>query len=631
MSADRFALLELPWLLRTPADFKTRLMAAQQDTAADWGSAMSGLARHAIGLNQALSISRAMKRLRDDRPSNTLAPFKLGVISHATMDFVVPFLEATALRYGILLDVVAAPFGQAVQTALDPASVINLARPDAVLIALDHRGLPFRQDTSGAWPPYQAEAALAELDTIRRGIRQHCGATCLVQSVPAPLEPLFGSLDSTLAGSARAATSRFNAALAQDIASHGDVLIDVDALAQAVGLNDWHDDRDWHLAKLPFSRGALPLYADFVLRAVAALRGKARKCLVLDLDNTLWGGVIGDDGLEGISLDQGDPRGEAHRAVQSMALDLRRRGIVLAVCSKNDDATARLPFREHSGMLLKEDDIAVFVANWEDKASNLEYIARRLDIGTDALVFLDDNPVERAQVRGALPEVAVPELGSDPSTFARAVLMAGYFESVAFTSADLARADQYRGNAHRAELLEGSRDIGQFLQSLQMQISLLPFQAQARKRITQLINKTNQFNLTTRRYTEAQISEIESSQAHHTLQVNLTDRFGDNGMVCVVICHRRPGEWEIDSWLMSCRVLNRQVEQSVCNRIARDAIQSGARRLLGVYRPTPRNGIVAGLYEQLGFSRIDSSDESLRWALDLQEFCAFPVPMAESA
>lgn len=631
MSAVRLSLPDLPWLPRLADDFKPRLAAIQQDESADWGAPLSALAQQALGMNQALSLSRAAAKLQAQRPSKALTRFKLGIVSNGTVDFIVPFLQATALRHGIALEVVTGPFGQPVQAALDPASAINSARPDAVLVALDHRGLPFRQDASGAWPPYHADAARHELDTIRQGFRQNCGAICLVQSVPAPLLPLFGSLDATLAGSARAAVAAFNAGLARDLPASADLLIDVDSLAQSVGLDTWYDDRDWHLAKLPFSQRALPLYADHVLRVIAALRGKSRKCLVLDLDNTLWGGVIGDDGLDGIAIEQGDARGEAHRGVQAAALDLRRRGIVLAVCSKNDDHTARLPFQQHPGMLLKESDIAVFVANWEDKASNLERIAQRLDIGLDSLVFLDDNPVERAQVRQALPQVAVPELGADPSGYARTLMLAGYFESAAFTQDDLARADQYQGNAHRAELLESSRDLGQFLQSLAMTIQFAAFHPQGRKRITQLINKTNQFNVTTRRYTEAQVASMETSPDHFTLQVGLVDRFGDNGTICAVICHRQPECWEIDSWLMSCRVLNRKVEEAVCNRIAREAMAAGAKRLVGLYLPTPRNKIVANLFAQLGFVREDSPEDAQRWVLDLETFQPFDVPVAEVA
>ena len=631
MSAEPFSLVDLPWLPRLTSDFKAVLTAFQDDESADWGAAMSSIAQQALGLNQAVALSRTVKRLRAQRPSRSLAAFKLGIVSNATVDFVVPYLEATALRYGIDLELVTAPFGQTVQAALDPTSEINVSKPNAVLLALDHRGLPFRQEHAGQWPPYGADTALQELDTIRRGIRQNCGAICLVQSVPAPLTPLFGSLDATLGGSARAAISRFNTLLANAVSGNGDVLVDIDALAQSIGLQAWHDDRDWHLAKLPFARSALGIYADFVVRTIAAIRGKSRKCLVLDLDNTLWGGVIGDDGLAGIALDQGDPRGEAHRAIQVMALDLRRRGIVLAVCSKHDDATARLPFREHAGMLIKEEDIAVFVANWDDKATNLERIAKRLEIGLDALVLLDDNPAERAQVRMALPQVAVPELADDPSTYVRTLLTAGYFESTAFTPEDLARADQYQGNAHRSELFETSRDLGQFLASLQMQIGFAPFRPQNRKRVTQLINKTNQFNLTTRRFTEAQVAELESCGSHFTLQVTLLDRFGDNGMICAVICKRNGLDWEIDNWLMSCRVLNRMVEQSVFNHIALHAMQAGAKRIFGIYRPTPRNGIVSGHFKGLGFTLIERTDEGDRWALDLETFTPFDVPIIELA
>jgi len=358
----------------------------------------------------------------------------------------------------------------------------------------------------------------------------------------------------------------------------------------------------------------------------AAMRGKARKCLVLDLDNTLWGGVIGDDGLEGIVLNEGDARGEAHRAIQSMASDLSRRGVVLAVCSKNDDATARLPFRDHPGMILKEEDIAVFVANWNDKASNLERIAQQLELGLDSFVLLDDNPAERSLIRQALPQVAVPEVGDDASTYVKAVLGAGYFESVALTAEDLVRANQYRENAQRAELLDSSRDLDAFLRSLEMTVTLAPFNATGRKRITQLINKTNQFNVTTRRYTEAQVAEFETSPGHYTLQVSAGDRFGDNGMISVVICERGAADWRIDSWLMSCRVLNRKIEEAICNRLAADAKAAGARRLLGEYLPTDRNGIVAELYSKLGFTLIESSGPGSRWALDLDRFEPFDVP-----
>ena len=277
-------------------------------------------------------------------------------------------------------------------------------------------------------------------------------------------------------------------------------------------------------------------------------------------------------------------------------------------------------------MILKEDDIAVFVANWNDKASNLERIARQLELGLDSFVLLDDNPAERALIRQALPQVAVPEVGDDASTYVKAVLAAGYFESIGLTAEDLVRASQYRENAQRAELLESSRDLDAFLRSLEMDVSLVPFNATGRKRIAQLINKTNQFNVTTRRYTEAQVAEFEASPDHYTLQVSARDRFGDNGMISVVICERGADDWRIDSWLMSCRVLNRKIEEAICNRLAQEARAAGACRLIGEFIPTDRNGIVADLYARLGFQPVESAGPGSRWALDLDAFVPFDVP-----
>lgn len=626
MTATGFSLIDLPWLPRAAADFRDRLRAIEQDAAADWAMPMRTLATQALSLNQALSLSKALHKLRAQRPTRALTGFKLGLVSNGTLDFVKPMLEVAALRHGMSLELCAADFGQGMQEALNPDSVINRFAPDAVLIALDHRGLPFRATDVESWPPFDSARALAELAAMRAGFRRHSGALSIVQTIPAPAELLFGSMDAAIAGSLRAAIARFNSELSADVTAAGDVLLDVEWLAHAVGLDHWHDDRNWYIARLPYSQKALPLYADFAARVPAALRGKSRKCLVLDLDNTLWGGVIGDDGLEGIAISQGDARGEAHRGIQSMAADLRRRGVVLAVCSKNDDATARLPFREHPGMILKEDDIAVFVANWNDKASNLEHIAKKLELGLDSFVLLDDNPAERAQVRRELPQVAVPEVGDDPSTFVRAVLGAGYFESIALTAEDLARAEQYRSNAKRVELQEGARDIDDFLRSLEMEVELAPFDATGRKRITQLINKTNQFNVTTRRYTEAQVAQFEASIDHHCLQVTVRDRFGDNGMVSVVICERAADEWRVDSWLMSCRVLNRKIEQAICNELARVARTAGARRLVGEFLPTDRNGIVADLYSRLGFEAAAQDGAGSRWILDLERFQSFDVP-----
>jgi FkbH-like protein len=267
-------------------------------------------------------------------------------------------------------------------------------------------------------------------------------------------------------------------------------------------------------------------------------------------------------------------------------------------------------------MLLREDHIAVFQANWDDKARNIRTIAETLAFGLDALVFLDDNPVERGLIRRELPQVAVPELPADPALYARTLAAAGYFESLGFSDEDRARADDYRNNVRRAGLREQATDLAGYLASLEMEITFRPFDRMGRARIAQLINKSNQFNLTTRRYAEAEIEEVERATDCFTLQVRLSDTFGDNGMISVIICRAREDAWEIDTWLMSCRVLGRGVEDMVLREILQQARERGVARLIGVYRPTERNGMVREHYAKLGFVPVGSDpDGTTRWEL----------------
>jgi FkbH-like protein len=438
---------------------------------------------------------------------------------------------------------------------------------------------------------------------------------------------VFGGLDARIPGSPRAMAERFNSRLLQEVVKENDLVVDAAFLASQVGLNAWNDARGWYKAKLPASLDATPLYADIICRLLGSARGKARKCLVLDLDNTLWGGVIGDDGVDGIALGQNSVVGEAHVALQRYLLDLRRRGVILAVCSKNDDAVARTPFRQHPEMVLKEDHIAVFVANWSDKANNLREIAATLNIGTDSLVFLDDNPVERAQVRLVLPEVAVPELTDDPADYIGLLANAGYFEAIGLSAEDMARAEFYQANAERVSLQKVG-NLEEYLRSLQMMATISPFNAVGRVRIAQLINKSNQFNLTTRRYSENDVESMQNDPTKFCLQVRLADRFGDNGMISVVIFDIAAETWSCDTWLMSCRVLGRRVEELVLSTVAQAARAAGARQLAGTYLPTKKNSLVADHFAKLGFAKTsDLAEGGTRWALDINSYTPPDLPM----
>ncbi len=609
---------ELQWLLPAPKDFSDRLKALD-DSAGPLGSELQALVQHALNLNQLTKLAKVIARAKTDGKSlDPLVPFRLAVLSNSTIDLMVPALVASAARRGIALEVIQPSYDQVAQEALVPDSKVNSSRPDAVLFALDYRALPLKLSLGDS----EASAATVEgvtgyLQALRDGIKTNSNAVCIFQSFAPPVEALFGNLDRALPGSIRSLIDGINRELTELVLRSGDVLLDVAGLAETVGLANWHDPQLWNLAKFSFSDELIPLYADHVARVIAALRGKSGKVLVLDLDNTVWGGVIGDDGLEGIKIAQGDAIGEAHLALQRMALDLRQRGIVLAVSSKNTDEVARTPFEQHPEMLLKLDHIAVFQANWNDKATNIQAIAEELSLGLDSIVFLDDNPAERGLVRKLLPQVAVPELPEDPSGYARTLAAGGYFEAVTLAAEDLNRASFYQDNAKRASLQKQAGGVDAYLASLDMTITFQPFDGKGRARIVQLINKSNQYNLTTRRYTEPEILEVERDPEVFTLQVRLADIFGDNGMISVVICRPAGNEtWEIDTWLMSCRVLGRKVEQMVLRKILEHARAAGIYRLIGTYRPTGRNKLVVDHYPKLGFNKVREEEAGLtEWEL----------------
>jgi FkbH-like protein len=609
---------ELQWLLPAPKDFSDRLKALD-NSPGPLGSELQALAQHGLNLNQLTKLAKAIARANNDGKSfDPLVPFRLAVLSNSTIDLLVPALVASAARRGIALEVIQPSYDQVAQEALTPDSKVNSSKPDAVLFALDYRALPLKLSLGNS----EASAATVEgvigyLKALRDGVKTNSNAVCIFQSFAPPVETLFGSLDRALPGSIRNLIDGINRELAEFVLGSGDVLLDVGGLAETVGLANWHDTQLWNMAKLSFSDEFIPLYADHVGRTVAAIRGKSGKVLILDLDNTVWGGVIGDDGLEGIKIAQGDATGEAHLAVQRIALDLRKRGIVLAVSSKNTDEVARAPFEQHPEMLLRLDHIAVFQANWNDKATNIQAIAEELSLGLDSMVFLDDNPVERGLVRKLLPQVAVPELPEDPSGYARTLAAGGYFEAVTLAAEDLKRAGFYQDNAKRASLQKQAGGVDAYLASLDMTITFQPFEGKGRARIVQLINKSNQYNLTTRRYTEPEILELECDPKAFTLQVRLTDIFGDNGMISVVICRPAGNEtWEIDTWLMSCRVLGRKVEHMVLRKIVEHARAVGIHKLIGIYRPTERNKLVIDHYAKLGFNKVREEESGLtEWEL----------------
>jgi FkbH-like protein len=572
--------------------------------------------------------------LADTPPAEAVAPVRLAVLGSSTHGHLLAGIRVAALRRNIHLTAYESDYGQYRQALGDPEGGLRSFKPTAILFAFD----PWHV-TAGIHPGQTPEeidlafsAVTEQIAACWHTARVDFGCMVLQQTILPAFVPLLGNNEHRLPGSSADFVRRLNGWLRDNSDQHGVQLIALDERAALDGLAAWHDVALWHRAKQEISPAAAPMYGELVARCVAALQGRSFKCLVLDLDNTVWGGVVGDDGLDGLVLGHGSAAGEAFLAVQSYAKALSERGVLLAVCSKNDEANALEAFDRHPDMLLRQSDIACFAVNWDDKATNLRTIAATLNIGLDALVFLDDNPAERDLVRRELPQVAVPEVGDDPALYPGAIADAGYFESVGVTVDDRERNRQYLSNRLRDVARKTAMDMPSYLKGLEMRLLWRPFDAVGQPRIVQLINKTNQFNLTTRRYTEKQVCDVIADPKALGLQMRLVDKFGDNGIVAIVIGRMENDTLEIDTWLMSCRVLGRQVEAATLNLVAEQARRMGATRLIGEYRPTAKNGMVRDHYRKLGFTELwsgtDGQTKSVRNLSDftqLESFMAIEV------
>lgn len=411
---------------------------------------------------------------------------------------------------------------------------------------------------------------------------------------------------------------RLNAEFASYARQHSRFLInDILYLSAQVGLSSWHGHTYWYNFHMAVSPAATVALAQNVAAIVKSAYGKSKKCLVLDLDNTLWGGVVGDDGVQNLILGRDHPTGEAFLDFQRYVKDLQRRGVILAVCSKNDFENAKEGF-SHPDSILKVEDFSSFKANWSPKPANIRDIAAELNIGLDSLVFVDDNPAERALVADQLPEVATPDVGSDVSRFAEIIEAEHFFEVPKVVQDDLNRSAYYSLNAQRNSYQASFSGYGEFLASLEMTAGIAPFSPVYMERITQLINKTNQFNLTTKRYTSAEVEAVAQDPMFLTLYGRLADRFGDNGLVSVLIGRAINETLEMDLWLMSCRVINREMELAMFDALVEQCQVRGLTKILGVYIPSKKNSMVADHYLKLGFAQAVTSTESRQlWHYDV--------------
>jgi len=576
--------------------------------------------RFPIAVAEILQKRQGLKR--ELVKQTNLVPTRIAILGGSTSTEIKSMLELFLLAQGIHPAFYESGYNRYCEEVLFENPDLWNFKPDIVFIDTTWRNVPQFPELMEAEADVEKRLRreMARFESVWEKIHKELGALIIQNNFDLPrLRPL-GNLEASESYGRVNFLLRLNAEFAAYARNHSRFLInDILYLCAQVGLASWFDPNYWYNFHMALSPTATVAVAQNVAAIVKAVYGKSKKCLVLDLDNTLWGGIIGDDGVQNLILGRDHPVGEAFLNFQSYLKDLQRRGVILAVCSKNDAENAKEGF-SHPDSLLKLEDFSAFKANWNPKPENLREIAAELNIGLDSMVFVDDNPVERALVAAQLPEVAVPEVGSDVSCFAEALERERYFEVEKVVQDDLSRSAYYSSNVQRNAYQADFRDYGDFLASLEMKAEIGAFIPVYLGRITQLINKTNQFNLTTRRYTNAEVEAISRDPAFITLYGRLADRFGNNGLVSVLIGHTWDKTVELDLWLMSCRVLKREMEFAMFDALVEECQVRGIRKIVGVYIPSKKNGMVAGHYASLGFTRLDgtSADREL-WHYEMPQ------------
>jgi FkbH-like protein len=550
-------------------------------------------------------------------------PLRIAILGGTTTHELAELLELLLLVSGFAPVLHQSEYGRYYEDAVLDTEALEAFRPDIVYIYTSYRNTVNKPPVPCSDEEHAACVA-AECNRYRQiwaslGGRMEC--QIIQNNFELPPIVLFGNMDGVVSGGRTRFLLDLNTAFATEARANTKLLIqDLHSLSASIGMAHWFDWNRWYSSKMLYTQEATLAIARSMTAMVKAIYGRSRKVLVLDLDNTLWGGVIGDDGVDRIQLGRETPLAEAYTAFQEYCLDLRSRGVLLAVCSKNDEAIARSGF-DHPSSVLKLEHFAAFKANWNPKHENLLEIAQELSLGVDSFVFVDDNPAERAIVEAQLPGVAVPDVGNEVEHFIPVLEAARYFEPAALSQEDFQRAAMYTQRAESSAMQSRYADYGEYLDSLQMVAEIAPFKPVYLERIAQLTNKTNQFNLTTQRCTLAEITGYAEDPQYLTLYGRLEDKFGDNGLVTVLLGRADGDAMQLDLWLMSCRILKRDMELAVLDELARRARAMGLRTLVGTYRPTKKNGMVADHYAKLGFARVaETPDGMTTWQLDLDGY-----------
>jgi FkbH-like protein len=561
------------------------------------------------------TFSQLQKNLKKDFSGLQLV--KIALLGDSTTSFLAQALRGAAFDRGFNLELFEAGFNQIERQVFDPGSDLYLFKPQIIILfQASHKLLQKYNKLNAEDCKKLSSFQLKELEDIHDAITQRLNANIIYYNFAEIDDAVFGNHANKTESSFLFQLRKINFALMEFATSHSNFYVcDLSSIQNFMGRNQIFKPSLYIISEMVLSVDALPEVAVKTIDLIAATQGKFKKCLVVDLDNTLWGGVIGDDGIENIQIGNLGI-GKAFTEFQYWIKKLKNRGIIICVCSKNDESIAKEPFEKHPDMVLHLEDIAVFQVNWENKVDNLFSIQRILNIGFDSMVFLDDNPFERNMVRENIQEITVPELPEDPAEYLEYLYPLNLFETVSFSQDDTDRTRQYQTEAKRTLLEKNFTHENEFLESLHMRSLAEPFTKFNIPRVAQLIQRSNQFNLRTVRYTESEIELISTSSDFFTFTFTLEDKFGDSGLISVLILKKENQHTLfIDTWLMSCRVLKRGVENFVLNEIVATAREFDFKAILGEYIPTAKNALVKTHYDTLGFKKKDQF-----FSLDVEGF-----------
>ena len=563
-------------------------------------------------------ILQKKRRLRRELLTQSgLIPKKIAILSGSTIGEIKPILELFLLHHGIQPEFYEGEYARYYENAVFDDGSLRAFAPDMIYVhttVQNLSGLPCPADSD-----VEAEEKLAAEVLRWQSFWDACcsmGAIVIQNNFEFPNVRVMGSFEAVDRRGAVRFVRRMNEALARYAEAHRGFLVnDINYLAAELGLDHWFSPTMWYAYQYALDLSAVPALCASIANIIKSLYGKNKKSIACDLDNTLWGGVIGDDGVQGIQLGEESPSGRAFTALQRYLKLVSQTGVLLNVNSKNEAEIAKSGFSRPESVLHEEDFIC-FTANWQPKDENLAQMASQLNLLPESFVFLDDNPAEREIVRRRFPQTAVPEL-TEPEHYVRTLARSGYFEVTSLSADDKKRSEMYRENAQRAQAQAAFSDYSDYLRSLEMKAVIAPFDTAHAARITQLMNKTNQFNLTTRRYTDAEVSACMSDGNTLTLYASLADRFGDNGIVSALIGRVQNGILTIEEWVMSCRVFKRDLELAVFDALIAYCRTHNITSIEGDYLPTAKNAYVRTLYPTLGFSQTAESEEGTHYCFDI--------------